>query len=89
MGYFCKMPYPNENNLLSVLITNNYIIDELILKNEKKIKIIIDNEEKEIKLENRIKYTNKEYDITIIEIKNEDKINNYIELDNIKRSNNS
>ena len=32
IGYFCKIPFPNENNLLSVLIINNYIIDELILK---------------------------------------------------------
>ena len=50
---------------------------------------MINNEEKEIELENRIKYTNKGYDITIIEIKNEDKIYNFIELDNNKRSNKS
>ena len=86
IGFFCKIPFPDYNNLLPVLITNNYIIDELILKNEKKIKIIINNEEKEIELENRIKYINNEYDITIIEIKNKDKINNYLELDNNKRS---
>ena len=30
-----------------------------------------------------MKYTNEEYDITIIEIKEEDKINNYLELDEI------
>ena len=87
IGYFCKLPLLDENDLLSVLITNNYIIDESILKNEKKIKIILDNEEKEIELENRIKYTNKEYDITIIEIKEINKINNYIEIDNNKISN--
>ena len=28
-----------------------------------------------------MKYTNEEYDITIIEIKNEDEINNYLELE--------
>ena len=32
-----------------------------------KIKIIIDNEEKEIELKNWIKYINKEYNITIID----------------------
>ena len=30
-----------------------------------------------------MKYTNEEYDITIIEIKKEDNINNYLELDDI------
>ena len=41
------------------------------------------NKYREIKLDNRMKYTNKDYDITIIEIKEEDKINNYLELDEI------
>ena len=81
-GFFCKIPFPNDKNLLSVLITNNHVIDELILKNEKKIKVFINKEKKEIELENRIKYTNEEYDITIIEIKNKDKIEDYLELDN-------
>ena len=40
-----------------------------------------DSEIKEINLNNRIKYTNKEYDITIIEIKEEDNIKDYLELD--------
>ena len=30
-GFFCKIPFRDDNNLLTVLITNNYIIDELIL----------------------------------------------------------
>ena len=89
IGFFCKIPYPDYNNLLSVLITNNHIIDELIFKNKKKITLSINNEDKDIELENRIKYTNKKYDITIIEIKKEDKIGDYLELDNIKRSNKS
>ena len=36
-----------------------------------------------INLNNRIKYTNEEYDIAIIEIKEKDNINNYLELDDI------
>jgi len=44
-----------------------------------------DNEIKEIKLENRIKYTNKEYNITFIELKENDGITKFLELDdNIK-----
>ena len=77
-GFFCKIPYIN-NKELKVLITNNHVID----LNMDKIIISInnDNEIKEIELNNRIKYTNKEYDITIIEIKEEDNINNYLEID--------
>ena len=85
-GFFCKIPFIDNNNLLPVLITNNHIIDENILK-KGKILLLINNEEKEIELENIIKYTNKEYDITIIEIKNKDKIENYLEIDNNKRNN--
>ena len=36
---------------------------------------------KQINLNDRIKYTNEEYDITIIEIKENDNIKNYLELD--------
>ena len=85
-GFFCKIPFPDINNMLSVFITNNHIInDKILYKNNSKININIEeeNEIKEINLNNRIKYTNKEYDITIIEIKEEDNINNYLELDEI------
>ena len=79
-GFFGKIPFPDNNNLLSVLITNNHLINEIILEKNINILISINNEKKnrEIKLENRIIYTNKEYDITIIEIKKEDNINNYL-----------
>ena len=78
-GFFCKVPYPNENNLLPVLITNNHIINELEMN--KTIALSINNDFKELKLKDRIKYTNRELDITIIEIKNYDNINNYLDLD--------
>ena len=83
-GFFCKIPFPDINNMLSVFITNNHIInDKILYKNNSKININIEeeNEIKEINLNNRIKYTNKEYDITIIEIKENDNIKNYLELD--------
>ena len=77
-GFFCKIPFI-KNQELKVLITNNHVIN---LEMEK-ITISINNnkEIKEIELNDRITYTNKEYDITIIEIKDKDKINNYLELD--------
>ena len=85
-GFFCKIPFPDTNNMLKVLVTNNHIINEDILfQEDQKIPIFI-KEEKKFKilnLNNRIKFTNKkeEYDITIIEIKEEDEINNFLELD--------
>ena len=85
-GFFCKIPFPDINNMLSVFITNNHIInDKILYENNSKININIEeeNEIKEINLNNRIKYTNKEYDITIIEIKENDNIKNYLELDMI------
>ena len=85
-GFFCKIPFPDLNNMLPVFITNNHNInEELLYKKDAKIKIDIYDEldEKEINLNNRMKYTNKEYDITIIEIKEEDNIYNYLELDDI------
>ena len=83
-GFFCKIPFPNKNNMLPVLITNNHVIDHKSLYNEDtKIKIDIE-EEKEAKiidLRDRIKYTSEKYDITIIELKEKDNINNYLDLD--------
>ena len=87
-GFFCKIPFPDKNKMLKVLITNNHVINENILyKKDEKISIYIEQEKKirELNLNNRIKYTKKkeEYDITIIEIKEEDGINNFLELDDI------
>jgi len=85
-GFLCKIPFPNKNKILPVFITNNHIINRDLLNNSD-AKIIIDIKEeadlKEIYLNHRIKYTNKEYDITIIEIKEKDNIKNYLELDDI------
>ena len=86
IGFFCKIPF--NNNLLKVLITNNHVLNENEIDNNKIINISIINKEKKeeikrIKIDNtRKKYTNKELDVTIIEIKeNKDKINNYMEID--------
>ena len=74
-GFFYKISLPNKKNKLNVLITNNHIINEEIIKRKEEIIIEINKESKRIELDNRIKYTNKEYDVTIIEIKEEDEIN--------------
>ena len=80
-GFFCSIIN------FSLLITNNSFIDESQLnKDNNKIKIYLgkNNEYKEIELKDRIKYTNKENNITLIEIKKEeeDKIGNInLEID--------
>ena len=82
-GFFCKIPFPDLNNMLPVFITNNHIINNELLYNEDiKIKIDIydESDNKEINLNNRMKYTDEEYDITIIEIKKEDNINIIIKI---------
>ena len=79
----CYIPIPFENKFLPVLITNNHIIDEKHL-NDKEIFLNSEIQQRKIiNLNNRIKYTKKEYDITIIEIKENDGIQNILELDDI------
>ena len=79
-GFFCKIPFKN-NNELPVLITSNQIINDTVLKNEKKLSISMNNIFKIIELEERIKYTNKQFGITIIEMKENDRIKDYLEID--------
>ena len=87
-GFFCKIPFPDKNNMIPVLITNNHVIDEKILSEKsKKIPVIIKEKDAPINLilQNRIKYTNESYDITIIKLEKEEEdiINNFLELDDI------
>ena len=79
-GFFCEIPYQQDK--IKVMIANNHIIDDKYIKENDKIEISLndENENKSIIINNKRKiYTNKEYDITIIEIKpRKDEINNYI-----------
>ena len=85
-GFLCKIPFPDEFNLLPVLMTNNHVINkEYFLKN-KIIKISFDDDKNFKLLENVQEtkfYSNKTYDISIIAIfPNKDNLNNFLELDN-------
>ena len=82
-GFFCKIPFPTKDKMLNVFITNNHVINDDINDNNQNIsfKIKEDEEHKYIHLNNRLAYTNKKYGTIIIEIKDEDEINNYLELD--------
>ena len=84
-GFFCKIPFPDKEHLLPVLITNNHVINEFMLKRENEIIELEFECEKKSKylknLDERKKYTNKKIDITFIEIKEIDEINEFLELD--------
>ena len=84
-GFFCKIPYKGSyDSSLSVLITNNHIIDEKHLGKNDKIIFSINNDKikKKLSISDRKTYTSKLYDITIIEIySDKDGINDFLELD--------
>jgi len=81
-GFFCKIPYKKEK--LKVFMTNYHVLNEKSLEENKKLNLLLNDEKEILKLVLEIErrtYFNKDYDITIIELKDEDKINNYLELD--------
>ena len=90
-GFFCNIPFPDKNNLLNVLITNNHILNENDIKNDKIIKLIMYNKGQNIAKEIEIDDSRKKLtifkkeegiDVTIIEIKpNKDNINNFLDID--------
>jgi hypothetical protein len=80
-GFFCKIPYTQNNNLLlPVLITNNHVLSKNELESD--LKIIINGETKIISLKGRKKWTDETIDFTCIEIKEEeDNIHTFFNLD--------
>ena len=85
-GYFCYIFDPNnKNKKIPVLMTNHHIIREDYFNENQTIKLNINNgkSSRDIKIDSkRKKYTNKKYDLTIIEIiKEKDGINSFLEID--------
>ena len=83
-GFFTKIPF--NSIFLPVLITNNSVLGEKYITNNSIISLSLnyDKKKKSIKInDDRKTYTNKELNITIIEIKeNKDNLNNeYIDLE--------
>ena len=81
-GFFCKIPFRKET--INVLMTNYNFLNEKDFKDNKKLNISLYDEKEivEIELEQeRETYFNKEYDVTLIELRNEDNIKHYLELD--------
>ena len=76
IGFFCKIK--NKNKKIPVMIINNYILYE---ENKDIINVSINNEMKKIKFGNT-RYLNKEFNISMIDIKEDKDIDiNYLEID--------
>jgi V8-like Glu-specific endopeptidase len=77
-GFFCSVVMDEWESLkMRVLITNNHVLNEDKIKFGKKIKFTTNDDEQNYEIEidkERTIFTSKKYDITIIEIKKEDKI---------------
>jgi len=82
-GFFCKIPIEKGN--IFVLMTNNHLIDEEIIKKEKNIYVTLNDDKEKVNIildGNRKIYSSEKYDTTIIEVKPEkDKIKYFLELD--------
>ena len=72
IGFFCKISL--NNKIMNFLMTNYSIINENYFKENKIIELIANDDIIKIDLNGeRIKYYNKEYDITLIELKKKKK----------------
>ena len=89
-GFFCKIPY-NNTTKIPVLITSYQIIDEYYFNQNNTIKLLMNdfNQLKVINLDpTRNYYFNPLYNTTIIELKDYDNINNFLELNDTLFENN-
>ena len=82
-GFFCKIPYTENNNLLfPVLITCYHVLPIDLLKTKDYIEIIIDGNSRKISLKKRKYWGSKKMDFTCIEIKEKkDDIHTFFNLD--------
>ena len=91
-GFFCKIPYTENNNLLMpVLVTNNHVLSSELINSNNDIRITINGKNKTIPLKQRKIWTDEKMDFTCIEIKEkEDNIDTFYNLDdNIFKNNSS
>ena len=74
-GFLLKTPFGDKNKLIPVLMTNNHVINEDFLKNNRYLKFGKEGQNDDSSIDLNIPrrfYTNKDLDSTIIEIRHED-----------------
>ena len=82
-GFFCKIKF-DGNYSMNFLMTNYRIFNENYFKKHKKLDLLLNDDNEIVLINLNIKrniFYNKEKDITLIELKEEDKIKEYLELD--------
>ena len=81
-GFFCTINYKNRK--INFLMTNYHVLDENYYAENNELNLFI-NDDKDVKILNlkikRKTYFNKKYDLTMIELKEDDNINHFLELD--------
>ena len=84
-GFFCKIPLKDKWNYLRVLMTCNHVLDKQLINKGETINFSLDNDKVNISIiidDSRKCYTNETYDITIIEIKQNDDLDiEFLEVD--------
>ena len=81
-GFFCIIPFRKET--IKVLMTNYQFLNEKDFKDNKKLNLSLYDEKEKLTIDlgiERETYFNKDYDITLIELKEEDNIKYYLKLD--------
>ena len=81
-GFFCIIPY-----LGKVLFTNNHVLNKNSINEGEIIKCRYKDELKKFEIKNRLCFTNEDLDYTCIQILDEDKIEDFFEIEN-ENSNN-
>ena len=76
-GFFCIIPY-----LGKVLFTNNHVLNKNSINEGEIIKCRYKDELKKFEIKNRQCFTNEELDYTCIQILDEDKIEDFFEIEN-------
>ena len=85
-GFFCKIPFPDSTHLLPVLMTHSHLLNTDKIVKGQTIQFTMEKDKLSFKILldiNRITYISHKYNITIIEIKENDSldINSFLEID--------
>ena len=85
-GFLLKIPFGDKNKLIPVLISNNHVINEDFLKNNRYLKFRKEGQNDDSSIDLNIQrrtYSNKDLDSTFIEIRHEDNfgLKHFLEVD--------
>ena len=88
IGFLCKFPTKENNNFIPVLITRNNNNAKKDTSQEKEIKLLVNQKEYNILIDEKRKNYINNYNLTIIEMKEELDVNAFLEVDNNNINNN-